>query len=125
MDAKANYPESQKPTWQRGSSLGMEAAGGALGESMCERASSGEPISVDAKANYPERQKPTWQCGSNPGMAHYCHVYKSQAKKSRCSRMSQATYIYSTVVDEMPLKKDTWGRRQKKKNKKQKNKKTV
>ena len=52
MDAKANYPQGQKPTLQCGSSLGMEAAGGALGESMCERSSSGEPIHVDAKANY-------------------------------------------------------------------------
>jgi hypothetical protein len=209
MDAKANYPENRKPSWECGLKLDKsKEVGGELlrgdehvasgvvqgivefhrNESICERACSGEPRSMDAKANCSENGKPSWQCGSNLGMAepgrelsrandscdskarddakcqfnpsmtvamasgggyheshshyvnakerarsaaqtlrnkgllktHYCHVYKSQAKKSRCSHRSQAAYIYSTVVDEMVLKKDTWKRRQKRKNKKQK-----
>ena len=51
---------------------------------------------------------------------HYCHVYKSTDKKSRCSHRSQAASIYSTVVNEEPISKNRWRRRQKRRNKKEK-----
>ena len=209
MDAKANYPENRKPSWECGSKLGMsKEVGGELSrgdehiasglvqgivefhrdESICERACSGEPRTMDAKANYTKDCKPRWECGSKLGKSkevggelsrvndscvikvrddgkcqfkpsmsvamasgggcltsrshsvnakerarsaaqtlrnkdlkktHYCHVYKSTAKKSRCSHRSQAASIYSTVVDEVPLSKDRWRRKQKRRNKKQ------
>ena len=87
MDAKANYPENGKPTWQGGLKLGTAEGGAGLlaevdsanglvqgivefhrDESTCERACLGEPRSMDAKANYPENGKPTWQRGLKLGI---------------------------------------------------------
>ena len=143
MDAKANCSENGKPSWQCGSNLGMAEPGRELSrandscdskardDAKCQfnpsmtvamASGGGYHESHSHYVNAKERARSAAQTLRNKGLlkTHYCHVYKSQAKKSRCSHRSQAAYIYSTVVDEIALKKDTWKRRQKRKNKKQK-----
>ena len=53
MDAKANYPENRKPTWQCGSKLGTS-------EELRGELLRGDKH-IASGANYPENRKPTWK----------------------------------------------------------------
>ena len=123
MDAKANYPENGKPTWQCGSKLrSSEELGGELSGindhnsnvmsdakykfkatmALAMGSSGGYHGSHSHCMNGKERARSAAHTSLNKKLlkTHYCHVYKSQAKKSRCSHRSQAAYIYLTVVDD-------------------------
>ena len=137
MDAKANYPENDKPTWQCCSELELsrvdhhhdsnlrgdakDTVRASLVEAMGSRDEClGKTSFHNHVVNAKERARSAAHTRLNNELLkrRYCHVYESQVKKSTCSHRSQAGYIYPAVVDEVPVSKNTWRRRQKRKNKK-------